>query len=135
MSEAADARSILKALLEAPSALGKKQKKQLTQLQANGWKLLAEESDDLARLKAVIMPLSAGLKKKRGRRHASVKRDTYETDRRVFEAIKGGSTTENAIKSVYGDDGYEGHEKRIKRRKKEMKEITQLAADVDEGGH
>ena len=124
MSEASDAREILRALLDIPSSLGKKE---LTQLKAEGWRLLADESDDLHAIKQVIAQLFQGRKKRHGRPLGSLARHRHETDLQVFERIANGATIEAAIRGVYGDIGFEGHEKRIKRRRQTIKMLTKLA--------
>lgn len=107
----------------------------MTRLKAEGWKLLAEESDDLVEIKKVMFRLMEGRKKKQGRPLGSVAKYRHETDWQVFERIAQGSTTEAAIRGVYGDQGFEGHEKRIKRRKQTMRDLAALAARHKEGGH
>lgn len=131
MSEAADARAILRMLLEYPSSLGKKE---LARLKESGWKLLAEENANLAEIKNIIARLMEGRKKKQGRPTGSVAKNRHETDWQVFERIASGSTTEAAIRGVYGDEGFEGHEKRIKRRKQTMRKLAELASRHPEGG-
>jgi hypothetical protein len=131
VSEIKDAKNILRMLLEYPSHLGKKE---LTQLKADGWKLLADESDDLAKIKLIIFHLMEARKKPHGRNAGSLGKSRYETDKQVFELIARGSTTAAAIRTVYGEHEFGMHKRRITDRKRTMKALAALAARHDEGG-
>jgi hypothetical protein len=138
MSENEDRYSILKALLDTPSNLGKRE---LTKLQLEGLRLVNDASEDasvLARVKEIIATLFNARKLPHGGQLGSFDPFYRANDKLVLQRMLSGETRAAAITAVYGERGFDSHEKRIKRTTAQIRKLAPIikrAEDGTEGGH